>query len=604
METKMDFITKKGVIKRLLTMALGLIMAVIACVTVLPGTEMTVKAAGTGKNLQIVSGGSVPNIEGAQISNIYFGNYMQSGDGAGGFSVDPIKWRVLQNSGGQLFLLADKALDGKKYNEYGSATWESCTLRTWLNGDFMNSAFSGAEILSIADSSVINSDNPDDGTSGGNDTMDKLFLLSIAEYTNTSLGFAGNYNYNDDARKAIATDYAVHNGAVMYSGVGSVWWLRSPGGDVDRAAVVLHHGDLFSSGLPIANVGTAVRPAFDLNLSSVIYTSAAVGGKSSGTVGADALTSVADYTGTDWKVTLLDDGSINSNLNGHAGFTATRVGGGNVAIGDEITLSFGGAQTGSNEYVSAIIVSAADETTPLYYGRIANNTASDTAATVKVPTGISDGDYKLLVFAEQYNGDKKTDFASAYSEIDFTVEGAGNVASTPRPVGGNASSSDSSLDLDTEEETTGDYLDELMVMLEAAIASGTEKTINWSEGTALPGPVMKILEENPQITLVFSYTYQGLDYRVTLPGKYVKYDPKIPWCGPLYLYGLYGKYGTNTNSLPKATTSRAGERTYTVISGETLWGIAMRLGTTVEELVRLNNIPNPDRIDIGQIIRY
>ncbi len=152
------------------------------------------------------------------------------------------------------------------------------------------------------------------------------------------------------------------------------------------------------------------------------------------------------------------------------------------------------------------------------------------------------------------------------------------------------------------DDSTKDYLGVLMEKIEEAIKAGGAQTIYWNEGTALPGPVMKLLQENPQITLVFSYTYEGLDYVVTLPGKYVKYDPNVPWCGPLYLYGLYGKYGTTT--APVATTTQAGERSYTVISGETLWGIAMRLGTTVEELVRLNNITNPDRIDIGQIIRY
>ncbi len=179
------------------------------------------------------------------------------------------------------------------------------------------------------------------------------------------------------------------------------------------------------------------------------------------------------------------------------------------------------------------------------------------------------------------------------------------------PTGNSATSSNSSASNTTEGaltsenssvDTTKDYLDELTEKLEDAIKAGGAQTIYWNEGTALPGPVMKMLQENPQITLVFSYTYEGLDYVVTLPGKYVKYDPNVPWCGPLYLYGLYGKYGTTT--APVATTTQVGERSYTVISGETLWGIAMRLGTTVEELVRLNNITNPDRIDIGQIIRY
>ena len=162
---------------------------------------------------------------------------------------------------------------------------------------------------------------------------------------------------------------------------------------------------------------------------------------------------------------------------------------------------------------------------------------------------------------------------------------------------------------DNEEEPVDDtptpnYFDDLTSMLEIAKEAGGAQTIYWNEGTALPGPVMKFLSENPQITLVFSYTYEGLDYTVTIPGKNVKYDPNIPWCGPLYLYGMYGRYSASTPVKTTNSTLTLGNRTYTITSGDSLWDIARRLGITVDELVRINNVKNPDKIDIGQIIKY
>ena len=113
---------------------------------------------------------------------------------------------------------------------------------------------------------------------------------------------------------------------------------------------------------------------------------------------------------------------------------------------------------------------------------------------------------------------------------------------------------------------------------------------------------MKTLEDNSKITLVFSYTYQGLDYKVTIPGKNAKAYIMIPWYGPLYLYGNYEIY----NSIKPVTTTNTttGGRTYTVVSGDTLSGIAKKLNTTVRNLVNLNNIKDSDRISIGQVLKY
>ena len=98
-----------------------------------------------------------------------------------------------------------------------------------------------------------------------------------------------------------------------------------------------------------------------------------------------------------------------------------------------------------------------------------------------------------------------------------------------------------------------DYLEQLTTTIEEAIALGGQRTIYWNEGTALPSTVMKLLKENPQITLIFNYTYMNKDYSVALPGSKVEVDPEIPWYGPLYLYGKYGSL--KANGVSTQTTS-------------------------------------------------
>ena len=106
---------------------------------------LTACAAGTGKNLQLVTGNSAPNIAGAQASSVYMGAYKQDAS----HHPKPVKWRVLQNAGGQLFLLADQNLDHRSYCQFHNL-WKDSDIRRWLNGtsgtDFLSKAFSGPEI--------------------------------------------------------------------------------------------------------------------------------------------------------------------------------------------------------------------------------------------------------------------------------------------------------------------------------------------------------------------------------------------------------------------------------------------------------------------------
>ncbi len=416
---------------------LSLLLTICLVVGLMP-TAAFAAGTDTGKAIQLVDSGTAANIGGGQADNIYFGTYQQSSDGSGGYNTDPIKWRVLENANGQLFLLSDQNLDVFQYHtDRESVTWEKSTMRSWLNGysashntggssgtdytgdNFIGAAFSEKEQGAIADTTVVNDNNPTYGTEGGENTNDKIFLLSIAEAQNSS------YFADNSSRIATNTAYVAGGGKIGLSsmyGVGKAdnWWLRSPGVDDDIAAYVNDNGGVRSFGPNVDFVITAVRPAFNLDLTSVLFTSAAVGGKipaasSDGNQGgeADAIFEIGDYDGSEWKLTLLDN-SRNFAVTEEAA---------SGKPGDTITLNYTGATTGTNEYISVII---ADSSGAQYYGRVAQPTATDGKVEITIPSGLADGTYTLYVFSEQYNGGeqddtKLTDYASAFETVALTV---------------------------------------------------------------------------------------------------------------------------------------------------------------------------------------
>ena len=185
--------------------------------------------------------------------------------------------------------------------------------------------------------------------------------------------------------------------------VTSSWWLRSPGYSNHDAATVRGDGSVVYYGNAINN-WWCVRPAFNLNLNSVLFTSAAVSGKPDG-----GLTPIPEYSGNEWKLTLLDSSRS---------FAVTEKTA-DAAPDDTVTLHYTGATTGINEYISAII---ADSSGARYYGRVAQPTAESGTVEIKIPSDIAPGDYTLKVFNEQYNGDYNTDYASKFTDIALTVE--------------------------------------------------------------------------------------------------------------------------------------------------------------------------------------
>ena len=183
----------------------------------------------------------------------------------------------------------------------------------------------------------------------------------------------------------------------------SYWWLRSPGAKNRDVASVDGFANIDHDGIDISNIW-GVRPAFKLNLNSVLFASAAVGGKPDG-----GLTPIPEYSGNEWKLTLLDSSRS---------FAVTEKAV-SAAPDDTVTLNYKWATTGINEYISVIL---ADNNGAQYYGRVAQPTAESGTVEIKIPSDIAPGDYTLKVFNEQYNGDCKTDLASAFADVTLTVE--------------------------------------------------------------------------------------------------------------------------------------------------------------------------------------
>jgi len=279
----------KQISKRLL----GAFLAIIMVVTMVPNS---IKASATNASTQgtittgsIITYGSYPqtNVTDAGLLTAlnaqtlcadntvtYNGSkYLKQTDW---FKYEPIQWRVLSNTNGELFVMAEKILDSRAYNQVDTnVTWETCTLRTWLNNDFYNTAFNATERAKIKTTNVVNENNPWWGTSGGNNTSDKLFLLSYSEAMNPAYGFIASTG-SDTARIAQGTDYAKSQG-LNVSDENSYWWLRSPIYYLFDAGYVVYGGgignDCCEGNVSHANFGA--RPAFKINLSSDIFTSKA-----------------------------------------------------------------------------------------------------------------------------------------------------------------------------------------------------------------------------------------------------------------------------------------------------------------------------------------
>ncbi len=187
-----------------------------------------------------------------------FGSYPCEADG----TKKPIRWIVLKREEKKALLLSAYGLDAKPYNEEREdVTWETCTLRKWLNGDFYTEAFTEEEKKRICLTEVRNEDNPSYKTPGGNDTEDRVFLLSISEMEQ--------YLPESLVRKRKPTPFAKERGAYTWSG-NCWWWLRLPGYFPTSAAMIHNVGVIYGYGSLVDYSYSAVCPALWIDLESGI----------------------------------------------------------------------------------------------------------------------------------------------------------------------------------------------------------------------------------------------------------------------------------------------------------------------------------------------
>ena len=191
------------------------------------------------------------------------------------FRCDPITWRVLEVADGTVLLMSDRGLDCLPYhNEYADVFWESSDLRAWLNGPFLDAAFTDAERAAIVRSDVANDSNHYFGTACGSGTHDRAFILSEAEVFSSARAEAYGFRPSDAVaeagRRILPTAYAAARGAWQAeqadtAGIG-FWLLRTNGYTQDNIVYVGEKGYLYNRGIPVTCPDALIVPAIRVQL--------------------------------------------------------------------------------------------------------------------------------------------------------------------------------------------------------------------------------------------------------------------------------------------------------------------------------------------------
>ena len=341
----------------------------------------------------------------------------------GKFGADPILWRVLSVSGNAtgdtdslnqddtavsnedaMFLLSeyllgqdDSEYDGIVFNKNGTA-YNGSNAQVWC-GELLTGFTENEQNVVLA---TVKSDAASTNDGGLQFPAvenilngDKVFLPSVEEMKSTDYGFSSENDL-----------IAYHDGSTAGD-----WWMRSAGTGASIADAEYNTNRTeYKIYAKLANEHSYARPAFNLSKNDVLFVCTADGVKT-GTVG--TLTAIESNLSSEWKLTLLDESRDFS-------VTETEV---EKFAGGTLTLHYTGAQTGENEYISAIFYDADGKAA--YYGRLKNLTAeTDAEGSVEltVPAGLGEDEYKLVLFNEQYNGAKQTDYASRFCTVTLTVD--------------------------------------------------------------------------------------------------------------------------------------------------------------------------------------
>ena len=373
---------KKRILSILLTLCMTLCLTPISVFAEEVGTEGSAAIQLGTDALSVLS----KNVNTATAPTVYFGQNNEN---------NPTAWRVIGYDGsgvtsskGDITLLAA--------GNMGETVFDNdCVSNEYAPSDLKTAIDALAAKLTTKENAVVKKRTLTSGSYNGENT-DCVAGGQVDNAVFWPLSTAEVFAVNDDLR-------IVDKEHPSWSS--SYWWLRSPGSNKYHVACVDSDGSVQYSGYTIRIYRTrAVRPAFNLNLNSVLFASAAVGGKPDG-----GLAEVSKYSGNEWKLTLLDSRR-------NFAVTEKTV---SAAPDDTVTLNYKGATTGKNEYISVIL---ADNNGAQYYGRVAQPTAKSGTVEIKIPSDIAPGDYTMKVFSEQYNGDCKTDLASAFADVTLTVE--------------------------------------------------------------------------------------------------------------------------------------------------------------------------------------
>jgi len=370
---------------------LPILVAVLIVFSMMPASAETAYAASEDPAIDLGTGVLDQNVNTSTAQTVWYADKA---------------WRVIGNDGrgaagksGAVTLLAARNLDQTQFDSSGSNSnvYASSTLKTKV--DATAESFSDGEQGAVIKRTLLHGDYNRGNTDciAGDEDIPDVLLWPLS--TKEASGVNENLRIVDPEHPTLAT---------------SCWWLRSPGvydytvPYVDGLNTVHYFGDS-------ANKTFGVRPAFYLDLGSVLFTSAAESGKSSGLEGTDALKKQSDQksSGDEWKVTLRS---------GHEDFEISE---GNETV-NGVELQYTGATVGTEdkpEYISAIITDKPvtdSSATIKYYGRIQTCTSESGTVTIDTAGKLGDNEH-LYVFNEQYNGDKSTDYSSVLQEVMIPI---------------------------------------------------------------------------------------------------------------------------------------------------------------------------------------
>ena len=531
-----------------------------------------------------------------------------------------------------------------------TSDWAESDIRNALNdGYFYNKVgvFTVFEKGAIS-ATPINSTNTENTYSDGTTTPgstsypsvernDRIFLLDYDDVYNKNYGFSRN-DANHNTRKADAGMAEYVNDKIMW-----YWWLRSPDffGTTHYAYMVSRWGGVSKDAVNNAAVTYFARPAFNLDLSKVLFS--IVPG-----AGYDTFSSIAVTDSNIWKLVLqgttttLNPTKTSGNTSLQPGYSEETLEIGHTAANTVLTGDIAATQ------VSAMLTDS--NGTVLYYGKINDNTATN--SNVIIPAGLTEGNYKLYVFAEQVNAENLTNYASALgTPIAITV---GNPP-TPTPQPSPSKSDDSEKPSDTQQNNSNqlENTNANPLTLGFSIGNTDGNTTGNSVGNSniqciieKPGPICAAaFKAATPTSFVEAFTFSMLgkdngtfktssgkktgEFTLNIPPQYRKAGRSFALIG-IDQYG-HTKIFTDTDlssdsitvkldlegyafsviytdtgaTVPSGnTTTGAGSGDYTIKAGDTLSTIARKLGVSVKYLMEKNKLKNPDKLRINQKIEY